>query len=173
MNKNLVLTMTALFLIIFALGCTSADVKVGSGDNISVKYAAKYENGTVFDSSEDGVLTFVVGSGQVIKGFDYAVIGMKEGESKTVTIQPEDGYGKWTKDMVMTENVTALKDAGYPAKKGTVVGMTVGENALKGVITDVNSTHAVIDFNHALAGKIIVFDITISKINEKGSSLYK
>ena len=57
-------------------------------------YTGKLENGDVFDSSEGKQpLTFTVGAGMLIKGFDQAVIGMKKGESKTVTIPPDMGYG--------------------------------------------------------------------------------
>ena len=62
---------------------------INSGDTISVDYIGKLQDGKVFDSSEGkSPLTFTVGSGMLIKGFDTAVIGMKKGESKTVTIPP-------------------------------------------------------------------------------------
>jgi peptidylprolyl isomerase len=70
------------------------DEIVKSGDTVEVDYTGTFENGEVFDSSEDrDPLMFQVGSGQVIPGFDKAVIGMKVGDSKEVKIPPEEGYG--------------------------------------------------------------------------------
>lgn len=79
---------------------------VEEGDTVSVRYAGRLEDGTLFDTNIEEVaiqegmekaayptLDFVAGAGQMIAGFDKAVIGMKEGEKKTITIQPEDGYG--------------------------------------------------------------------------------
>jgi len=67
---------------------------IQSGDTISVDYTGKFQNGKIFDTSEgQAPLKFTVGAGMLIKGFDRAVIGMKQGETKTVVIEPEDGYG--------------------------------------------------------------------------------
>ena len=72
---------------------TAADV-VKPGDVVRVNYTGKFEDGEVFDSSEGKEpLEFQVGAGMVIQGFDEAMVGMKVGESKTVTIPPEKGYG--------------------------------------------------------------------------------
>ncbi len=76
------------------IGAGEMDKVVEKGDTISVEYVGKYTNGTVFDKSEGrGPLEFVAGSGQMIKGFDAAVIGMNLNEEKEVTLKPEDAYG--------------------------------------------------------------------------------
>jgi peptidylprolyl isomerase len=68
--------------------------EVKQGDTVEVDYTGKFENGEVFDSSVDrDPLMFRAGAGQVIPGFDKAVLGMKVGDSKTVTIPPEEAYG--------------------------------------------------------------------------------
>ena len=65
------------------------------GDHVAVDYWGTLEDGTQFDTSEGrGVLEFDVGAGQMIKGFDDAVLGMKTNETKIVTISPKDGYGE-------------------------------------------------------------------------------
>lgn len=69
------------------------------GDVLLVKYTGKLENGTVFDSNVDPkfghveLFQFVVGGGNVIEGWDTGFIGMKEGETKTIVVPPEKGYG--------------------------------------------------------------------------------
>jgi len=70
------------------------DGVVKAGDVVAVDYTGKLEDGTVFDSSEGRQpLMFEVGAGQMIAGFDAGVVGMKLGESKTLTIPPEQAYG--------------------------------------------------------------------------------
>ena len=71
------------------------------GDNVAVHYRGTLDDGTEFDSSEGrDPLSFVVGSGQVIAGFDDAVRGLSVGDSRTVRIEPEDAYGEYTEEEV-------------------------------------------------------------------------
>lgn len=71
---------------------------IKKGDKISVEYEGRLEDGQVFDSSQQGEhshpLEFEVGAGKIIKGFDQAVIGMKKGEEKEITIESKDAYGE-------------------------------------------------------------------------------
>lgn len=83
-----------------------------AGDTVSVNYIGALENGTLFDTSIEAEakkanlplrpayspLSFTVGAGQMIEGFDSAVVGMKEGQEKTVTIPPEEAYGVWSQE---------------------------------------------------------------------------
>lgn len=105
-------------LIIFA-GCGSGGDFVEVGDTVTVNYIGRLEDGLVFDTSIQEVaqnpdvaktvsfslksvytpFTFQVGAGEVITGFDEAVIGMKIGEEKDVVIPPEKGYGKWNEEL--------------------------------------------------------------------------
>jgi len=73
----------------------NTNVMVKAGDTVSVHYVGSLTDGTQFDSSYDrgDPITFTVGGGEVIKGFDQGVVGMKVGEKKTLTIPPELGYG--------------------------------------------------------------------------------
>lgn len=149
----------ALVFLMFFLGCTAKTVQ--NGDTVTVNYVARYQDGTIFDFSGETPLTFVVGSGQVIEGFNYAVIGMKEGETKTVNVTPERGYGLSDESLMRVETLEALSNAGYDVEIGTVVSVGTGNNTINGRITEINSTHAIIDFNHPLAGKTLVFEITL------------
>ena len=75
---------------------------VSAGDTITVHYTGRFENGKIFDTSVGGLpFKFTVGTGRIIKGFDDAVIGMKEGEKKAVTITPDKSYGTWRDDLVI------------------------------------------------------------------------
>jgi peptidylprolyl isomerase len=65
-----------------------------SGDTIEVNYTGRFQNGQVFDTSVGRApLKFTLGAGQLIQGFDEAVVGMRVGDRKTVTIPPEKAYG--------------------------------------------------------------------------------
>lgn len=85
-------------------GCGTKN-RVQIGDTVSITYTATYPDGTIFDqNTEASPLMFVVGAGQVIQGLDEAVVGMKVGKTKTVTIAPEKGYGK----LYQKENVQKI-----------------------------------------------------------------
>jgi peptidylprolyl isomerase len=134
---------------------------VATGDTVSVDYTGSLENGTVFDSSIGRAsLEFVAGAGQMIKGFDDAVIGMKEGDEKTVTIAPENAYG--LKDPA---NVIDIPIGNVP--NTTKVGDTLyGANGQQVKVVAINSTTVTIDMNHFLAGKTLIFKIKMLKITK-------
>jgi peptidylprolyl isomerase len=136
-------------------------------DIIEVDYEGTFDDGTVFDSSAHGdhshPLQFQVGSGQVIPGFDNAVMGMKKGEEKTFTIKPEEGYG-----MQDDEFVKKIPRSSLPAKPEPEVGMTLVMNMqghqVPGTIKSVEKDTLEVDFNHPLAGKTLHFKIKIVTI---------
>ncbi|MBZ3934883.1 FKBP-type peptidyl-prolyl cis-trans isomerase [Methanimicrococcus blatticola] len=147
----------------------SSDHGVQEGDTVSVHYVGKRVDGTVFDSNqgEDGrePLTFVVGSHQVIKGFENGVIGMESHETKIVTISPEDAY-PYNPDMVVTYNKTdVIESLGSTPEVGDKLMLVTGTGAVvEGIVTEITQTTIVIDFNSELAGETLVFEITIVDI---------
>lgn len=137
---------------------------INAGDTIAVDYTGKLEDGNVFDSSEGKApLTFTVGSGMLIKGFDTAVIGMTKGESKTVTIPPEEGYG--------LRNEEAFVDVAkvhIPEDIPLAVGMQLQLQDPQGrpvmaTVAEIGDESVKMDINHFLAGKTLTFDITIKE----------
>ncbi len=137
---------------------------IKSGDTIAVDYTGKIENGEVFDTSEGKTpLTFTVGSGMLIKGFDHAVTGMKKGESKTVTIPPEEGYGPRHEDAVVE-----IPRAEFPDEIPLDIGLQLELQDPQGRpvpawIMEITDETVKMDINHFLAGKTLVFDITIAE----------
>lgn len=149
----------ALLAIILILGCTSTGKAIVKGDNVSVAYIGSFENGTVFDSSVGRApLEFSAGKGQVIKGFDAAVIGMHVNEEKNITIKPEDAYGPYNANNVLTVPASYLPP-------GAKAGDTLYSGGRPVRVIDVNNETALIDTNHPLAGKTLMFRIRIVKIN--------
>jgi len=135
---------------------------VKKGDKIKVEYTGSLEDGTVFDTSEGKEpLEFEVGSGQIIKGFDEAVIGMKKGEEKTINIKPEDAYGPQNAQLTKKIPKSQLPQDQEP-KPGMVLGIqTPDGQQIPARIVQVSEEDITIDLNHPLAGKTLTFKIKI------------
>lgn len=142
---------------------------IKQGDKIKVDYEGKFDDGTIFDSSQHGdhshPLEFEVGSGQVIKGFDDAVIGMKKNQIKEFSIAPEDAYGD-----VNPELKKAIPRSTLPQDKKPEPGMVLIMTAPNGQqlpvkIAEVNEKNVILDLNHPLAGKKLNFKIKVLEIN--------
>jgi len=139
---------------------------VKKGDKIKVEYEGKLEDGTVFDSSEKHgqPLEFEVGGGQMIKGFDEAVVGMEKDEEKEITLQPEDAYGQPNPELVKEVPRDQLPE-GDP-KPGMMLGITLPNGMqLPAKIVDVSDDKVKIDLNHPLSGKVLTFKIKIVEIS--------
>jgi peptidylprolyl isomerase len=135
---------------------------IKTGDTISVDYTGKLQTGKVFDSSDGKEpLTFTVGSGMLIKGFDQAVIGMKKGETKTVVIEPEQGYGLRNEEMFVEIPRQQFPDE-VPLTEGLQLQLQDPEGGpVPASIAEVREDVVKMDINHFLAGKALEFDITI------------
>lgn len=145
-------------------GCNSVPV-AKTGDKVQVNYTGKLADGTVFDSSVGKEpLEFTLGSGEAIPGFDKAVIGMKVGEKKTVTIPVDDAYGPHLDELVIEVSRDRIKDA--EPKVGQVLSATRenGEEIYFTVIGVSDNGTVTLDANHPLAGKDLTFEIELLKI---------
>lgn len=133
--------------------------------NVSVHYTGTLETGEVFDSSrERDPLSFTVGEGQMIPGFENAVKGMKLNETKKITIAPEEAYGEAKPEMIQTIGKDQL-----PPDMEVQVGQQLASQMPDGqqivvTVTDVKENEITIDANHPLAGKTLNFDIEVVKI---------
>jgi len=138
---------------------------IREGDAISVHYTGRLESGEIFDSSQGrSPLSFTVGSGQLVRGFDHAVMGMAVGDKKTVTILPADAYGERKEDLFVD-----LRKKYIPEGMDHEVGMVVelsdgGDNRVPAFVQEIHDEFVRMDLNHYLAGKILVFDIEIVSI---------
>jgi len=138
---------------------------VKEGDVVRVHYTGKLTTGEEFDSSLGREpLEFTVGAGMMIKGFDDAMPGMAIGEKKTISISPDEAYGEKSEDAIIEfpkENV--------PADMKIEPGMSFELSNQDGsrfpvVVVEVKDDVIVLDANHALAGKELVFDIELVEI---------
>ncbi|ODS39914.1 hypothetical protein BEH94_08025 [Candidatus Altiarchaeales archaeon WOR_SM1_SCG] len=134
---------------------------VRKGNKVLVEYTGKLKNGKIFDKTEKGKpVEFVVGSGKIMPGFDKAVKGMKVNERKTVTINSEEVYGKRREDLIEELPMDSLITDGE-VKKGKRMVVETPSRVISVTIRDVKKDKVVIDANHPLAGKYLVFDLKV------------
>jgi peptidylprolyl isomerase len=141
-----------------------------AGDKVRVNYTGRSEDGQVFESSLGmEPFTFTIGTGEVIKGFEDAIIGMQTGERKKVTVEPEDGFGLYDEDLVIEVPRSSL-----PPDLKLQVGMDFemeddDGNVLPAVVIEVMDDAILIDANAPLAGKRVIYDIELLEILTRGS----
>jgi peptidylprolyl isomerase len=137
----------------------------GQGDKVKVHYRGRLEDGFEFDSSIGGEpLVFVIGSGEVIPGFEDAATGMAVGELKTFTIAPENAYGPRRDELVVN-----MPRQYFPEDIVPEAGMQlklVDENGeeIPVIVLDVGEDSVILDANHPLAGQALTFDIELLEI---------
>jgi peptidylprolyl isomerase len=140
-------------------------MQVKSGDVVRVHYIGRLTDGTLFDSSEGREpLEFTVGAGHMIKGFDTGVLGMAVGEKKTIQIPPHEAYGE-RDDQAIIE----FPASNVPPDMKLEPGMQLTLRNEQGhpvpvVVLEVAADVVVMDANHMLAGKELVFDVEMVEI---------
>ncbi len=142
-------------------GC--GGIQAETGNTVKVHYTGTLNDGTVFDTSiEREPLEFTIGQGQLIPGFEQAVIGMKVGESKTVNIPATEAYGLHRDDLVITMERSQLPDN---IEVGQQLQMTQTDGSTVVVtVIEISETTATIDANHPLAGENLIFEIELIEI---------
>jgi peptidylprolyl isomerase len=137
-----------------------------NGDVVALHYTGRLSDGTIFDTSEGGTpLSFTLGSGQVIPGFEEATLGMEEGDFKTVTIPEEKAYGSYDAEKVINFPADRIPQDIQPE-----VGMQLRLQGQDGQpvivrVTEITEEHVRLDANPPLAGKELTFDLELVTIN--------
>jgi len=138
---------------------------VKKGDKVTVDYTGTFDDGTVFDASEKHgqPLVFEAGSGQVIKGFDDAVIGMNVNEEKKISLAPDQAYGQTNPDLIQKVPKEKLPPGEFKPGMMLAVQAPTGEQ-FPVMIKEVSDKDVTIDMNHPMAGKNLNFKIKLIKI---------
>ena len=141
-------------------------VKVEDGQTVEIHYTGTFDDGTEFDSSHSRgeTLTFSVGSGQVIQGFNDAVLGMTIGESKTISIEPKDAYGEIDPSAVHTYPQDAFPSDLELKVGANVVGEDTQGRQLLARVDKLEDDKVYLDFNHPMAGKRLNFDVEVVSV---------
>ena len=135
------------------------------GDVVSVHYKGTLDDGSVFDSSEgNDPIQFTVGAGEVIPGFEEAVVGMSPGETKRERFVPERAYGIRREDLVFTVDRARIPD-NPKLEVGDMVSVGFSDGTSAPVqIAEVNARTVKLDANHPLAGQALTFELTLVSI---------
>jgi peptidylprolyl isomerase len=142
-------------------------IRAMQGDTVKVRYTGRLADGTVFDASPaERPLSFILGKKEVIAGFDAAVAGMYTGESRTVTIGPEQAYGPHEEQYVETIERSMLP-AQVDPQPGQQLEITAQNgNKLLVLVTGVTDATVTLDGNHPLAGKELIFHIELLEVHK-------
>ena len=141
-----------------------------AGDTVRVHYEGQLSDGTIFDSSlEREPIEFILGQDTVIPGFEQAVIGMEVGESKDVSIPPEEGFGEYSEDLVVNIEKTILPpdinpELGMQLEVSPEEASSEEETPRFFTIADIAEDSITLDGNHPLAGAEIAFKIELLEI---------
>jgi len=138
---------------------------VADGDLVRVNYVGRFADGSIFDSSEgQEPLEFTVGAGQVIDGFDRAVVGLTPGESRTVAVPPEAGYGAHLPEMVAEVERHLIPDH-EKLLIGSMLEVSLEDGqSLEVQVVELSESSVILDGNHPLAGKELHFEIEMLEI---------
>jgi FKBP-type peptidyl-prolyl cis-trans isomerase 2 len=147
---------------------TSMDTEQAKiGDTVKVHYTGRLGNGTIFDSSIGSEpLEFTLGQGQMIQGFEQAVIGMFVGEHKTVSIPSAQAYGSYRNDLVIVLDKANLSPDWQPVLGVQYTFGSSDGSVFQATVTEITESTVTIDANHHLAGKDLIFDIELVEIVE-------
>lgn len=138
---------------------------VENGKSVTVHYTGRFEDGTVFDTSlvegREPIRT-VLGQGSLIKGFELGLLGMSEGEKKTIEILPEDGYGEYLDGLV---TVVGREQVPEGVNVGDVLSSESDRGTINVMVTDITEEGVRIDANHPMAGKKLIFDLELVSVD--------
>jgi FKBP-type peptidyl-prolyl cis-trans isomerase 2 len=134
---------------------------------VTLDYEGRFENGEIFDTSKheehSHPLTFTVGEGQVIPGFEKAVLGMNLDEEKEFSIEPEEAYGM-PDEMLFQEVPRSVLPSEPMPEAGMTLVMQTPQGNIPVMISEVKADSVILNLNHPLAGKKLIFKIKILKI---------
>ena len=135
------------------------------GDSVKIHYTGKLLDGTVFDSSQERApLEFTIGSGKVIQGFEEAVIGMSQGETKEVTVPVDKAYGPRNEELVMEFARDQFPPHITPELNQRIqIGGPDGQ-MLVVTIVEISDESVKLDANPPLAGQDLIFELELIEI---------
>ena len=138
-------------------------LQIETGMSVTLHFSLVLEDGHIIDSNfESEPATFSVGDGNLLPGFESTLMGLVNGDEREFTIPPEQAFGQHN-----PQNVQAVERGNFDQEElelGAMFSFQNGDGELSGVIVDVDDNEVMIDFNHPLAGKNIIFQVKIIDI---------
>ncbi|MBU0942079.1 MAG: peptidylprolyl isomerase [Bacteroidetes bacterium] len=141
--------------------------QVKENNTVKVHYTGKLADGQVFDTSEGKEpLAFTLGQGSLIPGFEKGLIAMKLNEKKTINITKDDAYGDPREDLIIEVPKSELPQEMTPEVGMGLVSRTPEGQEMNLMVVEVREETVVLDGNHPLAGKDLIFDLEVVEITE-------
>jgi FKBP-type peptidyl-prolyl cis-trans isomerase 2 len=137
---------------------------IDTGDKITINFEGKVEDGKTFHTFDEEPFTAVIGGGELVKGLENELIGMKEGEEKKFKVSPEDGYGHENTELIQTLDAKLFEGTEITPEVGHVLQTPHGNC----YVMEVTEGAVKINYNHPLAGRELYYDIKIEKVEKKG-----
>lgn len=135
---------------------------IKEGNKVKVHYTGKLESNEVFDTSKNkDPLQFTVGEGQLIPGFENGVIGLKVGDKKTINIDVNQAYGEVRKDLLNEVSKDKMPEG---VTKGQILQAQTPNGLMSVKIHEIKEDTVIIDANHPLAGKKLIFDLEVVEV---------
>ncbi len=139
--------------------------QVKENNTVKVHYTGKLADGEIFDSSEGKEpLAFTLGQGSLIPGFEKGLIDMKLNEKKTITIPADEAYGDPREDLLIEVPKSELPQEMDPEVGMGLVSRTPEGQEINLLVVEVKEDTVVLDGNHPLAGKELIFDLEVVEI---------
>ncbi|MFT6914135.1 MAG: FKBP-type peptidyl-prolyl cis-trans isomerase SlpA [Motiliproteus sp.] len=139
-------------------------VVVGQGARVSLHFTIELESGELVDSTrEKSPATFEYGDGNLLPGFEQALLGLAAGDKTRVRIAPEQGFGMRNPNNIQRYAVTDFKD--IDLEPGLMISFSdPSQGGLPGIVESIDGDRVMVDFNHPLAGKMLYFDVEITAV---------
>jgi FKBP-type peptidyl-prolyl cis-trans isomerase SlpA len=137
---------------------------VDVNSSVTVNYTGKLEDGSIFDSSLTEVrepLKTILGQGSLIPGFERGLIGMKEGDKKTIEIMCDDAYGSIKEDLVVEVPKDKVPEN---VSEGQMLQTMTPQGPMNVIVREVKEEVVIIDGNHPLSGKNLIFDLELISV---------
>lgn len=141
------------------------EISVGPGTQVTLHFSVKLEDGSVVDSTFDSnPATFVVGDHNLLEGFEKLLFGLSPGDKNSFEVEPEQGFGQHNPNNIQEVPRDSF-DASIELSEGLLVSFADANNKeMPGVVQSFDDENVVVDFNHPLAGRNLVFDVEIISV---------
>ena len=146
------------------------DTRIAQGSQVSLHFSVSLENGMEIDNTRSRTepVSLTIGDGNLLEGFEKALLGLRAGDRRTVHLPPEDAFGQWNPDNIQTFDT--VKFGARPELNQVVEFEDKAKTTLAGVVKSVNDDVTEVDFNHPLAGRNVVFEVEIARVTPAGQS---
>ncbi len=142
------------------------DISVSSSTKVTLNFSLSLEDGSVVDTNiGEEPVTFDVGDGSLLPGFERAMFGLQAGDEKELIIKPEEGFG-----MPNSNNIQAIPIGDFPdditLEKGLMLSFADAKSTeMPGVVKEIQDGTVMVDFNHPLSGRTLLFKVIIHAVS--------